>query len=159
MAGGCFQPDGAQCWAFPKAVFGVTEGKRDGGGMGGFFLVYFYFLYIFHVLLSSWGSMGLSLARMVPMGLCHPMGDGPFLHGRMSPAPACPSRLILPFQAGPAPELMGWERGEAGTDQRPRVGVSIASQPQPCPTEGCCCACPCRSASALSPCTPRLDST
>lgn len=81
-----------------------------GGGMGGFFLVYFYFLYIFHVLLSSWGSTGLFL--MVLMGPCHPMGDGPFLHGRMSPAPSCPSRLVLPQNSRSGrEERLEWARG------------------------------------------------
>jgi len=148
-------------------------------GGRGFFLFYFvFFLYIFHILLSSrctqllgaaagWGSAGPTLAGGVreddPHGCCHPawplhlMGGGPF------PRWQHVTDTHLPFQAGPAPELARWERGEAGVGQRQRAGASVASwllfQPRPHPTEGCHCACPHGSTGALSPCAPCLDAT
>lgn len=119
MAGGCFQPDGAWCWVYPRAVLRVTGGRRVGWG-GGFILFDFVsFLCIFHILLSSrhtqllrasagWGSTGPSLAWCVHEDDCHGLLPpylapatlwvvAPSCGGSMSLTSACPSRLVLPL--------------------------------------------------------------
>lgn len=181
MDEGRFHPASAQCWAFPRAVLGVTGGRWDGGRFLFVLFCFVSFLYIYHILLSSWHLQLLGVAaswavwdspshgmctRMIPMGycchltwLCHPMGGDPFLQWQVV------TDTHLLFQAGPASQFMrqgleGVRQGWIWPEQR--AGISTASwplfQPRPCPDEGCHCACPCQSTSALSLCAPCLIS-